>query len=99
MAGPETSGTAGPGTAEAADPRFTNREMNVLELVAKGLTNVQIASELQISKYTVAQHVAKMLQQIGATNRTELVSRSYLAGILRNHPGPYAEQIIPGNVP
>ena len=58
--------------------------MSILELIAKGLTNVQVAEELHISKYTVAQHVAKMLKRSGAINRTDLVSRSYAVGILQN---------------
>lgn len=63
-------------------PRFTPRELSILQLAAKGYTNVQIASTLHISKYTVAQHIAKMLHRTGASNRTDLVSRAYIAGIL-----------------
>lgn len=62
--------------------RFTPRELSILHLAAKGLTNVQIAASLHISKYTVAQHIAKMLQRTGATNRTDLVSRAHTAGVL-----------------
>ena len=68
--------------------RFTSREMSILELLAKGLTNIQISRELHISKYTVAQHIAKMLERSGAINRTDLVGRSYTTGILQNtYPG------------
>ena len=76
--------TAGSTTPGAAARSFTNREMSILELVADGLTNAQIGEQLHISRYTVAQHVAKMLQRIGAINRTDLVSRAYAAGILKN---------------
>lgn len=62
--------------------RFTPRELSILQLVAKGCTNIQIASSLHISKYTVAQHIAKMLHRVGAANRTDLVSRAHTAGIL-----------------
>jgi DNA-binding CsgD family transcriptional regulator len=61
---------------------FTIRELSVLELVAEGCTNVQIAEKLHISRYTVAQHIAKMLVRIGAVNRTDLVSRAHVTGIL-----------------
>jgi ATP/maltotriose-dependent transcriptional regulator MalT len=37
---------------------------------------------LHISKYTVAQHIAKMLRLLGAANRTELVNRAHIAGVL-----------------
>lgn len=99
QAGPEASGPEAPGTAvrtttpDANDLRFTSREMSVLELIAKGLTNIQIARELHISKYTVAQHVAKMLERSRALNRTDLVSRSYAAGILLH------SSMIPGTLP
>jgi DNA-binding CsgD family transcriptional regulator len=84
LAGPEVPGTTVRGTTDTNDARFTIREMTILELIAKGLTNLQIAGELHISKYTVAQHVAKMLERSGARNRTDLVSRSYTAGILQS---------------
>jgi DNA-binding CsgD family transcriptional regulator len=63
-------------------PRLTPRELSILRLVAKGCTNVQIAASLHISKYTVAQHIAKMLHRTGAANRTDLVCRAHTAGIL-----------------
>jgi DNA-binding NarL/FixJ family response regulator len=65
-------------------PCFTPRELSILQLVAKGHTNVQIAASLHISKYTVAQHIAKMLRRTGAVNRTDLVSRAHTVGILND---------------
>jgi len=62
--------------------RFTQRELTILHLAATGCTNIQIAANLNISKYTVAQHIAKMLQRTGAANRTDLVSKAHAAGIL-----------------
>lgn len=62
--------------------RFTQREMCVLRLASEGYTNVQIGLKLNISKYTVAQHIAKMLRRVGAANRTDLVNRAHVAGIL-----------------
>jgi DNA-binding NarL/FixJ family response regulator len=67
------------------DANFTQREMSILRLVAFGFTNVQIGEKLHISKYTVAQHIAKMLRRLGAANRTDLVNRAYVDGILRSH--------------
>jgi DNA-binding NarL/FixJ family response regulator len=68
--------------ALAGFARFTQRELSILQLAAKGCTNIQIAANLNISKYTVAQHIAKMLQRAGAANRTDLVSKAHAAGIL-----------------
>ena len=64
--------------------RFTSRDLSILQLVSEGCTNVQIGSRLYISKYTVAQHIAKMLKQAGASNRTDLVNQAYRAGVLRS---------------
>jgi DNA-binding NarL/FixJ family response regulator len=68
--------------ARASFACLTQRELSILHLAAEGCTNVQIAAGLHISKYTVAQHIAKMLQRTGAANRTDLVSKAHLAGIL-----------------
>jgi DNA-binding NarL/FixJ family response regulator len=64
--------------------KFTQREMSILRLVAFGFTNVQIGAKLYISKYTVAQHIAKMLRRLGAANRTDLVNRAHAEGILQS---------------
>jgi DNA-binding NarL/FixJ family response regulator len=68
-------------------PRFTPRELSILQLTARGCTNVQIAASLHISKYTVAQHIAKMLHRTGAANRTDLISRAHTTGILNGESG------------
>ena len=62
--------------------KLTQREMSILRLIAFGFTNVQIGEKLHISKYTVAQHIAKMLRRLGAANRTDLVNRAHVEGIL-----------------
>ena len=64
--------------------RLTVRQVSILKFVAQGLTNSQIARELNLSKYTVAQHVADMLRRTGSVNRTNLVNQAYMTGILRN---------------
>ena len=58
------------------DPRariasLTDRESQVLELVARGMTNPQIGRELFISPKTVSIHVSSMLAKLGVANRTE----------------------------
>ena len=62
--------------------KLTQREMSILRLIALGFTNVQVGEKLHISKYTVAQHIAKMLRRLGAANRTDLVNRAHVEGIL-----------------
>jgi DNA-binding NarL/FixJ family response regulator len=56
---------------------LTNREFEVLELVALGRTNAAIASQLVISEGTVKQHVKHILRKLRVGNRAEAVSRLY----------------------
>lgn len=58
---------------------LSRREMDVLELVAKGLSNRLIAEELGISHRTVGHHVSGILQKLDAPNRTVAVLRSGLS--------------------
>ncbi|MEK6222244.1 MAG: response regulator transcription factor, partial [Chloroflexota bacterium] len=58
---------------EAYVDELTEREMEVLDLLAEGLANKQIALELGISEHTVKFHVSSVYSKIGATNRTEAV--------------------------
>lgn len=55
--------------------RLTARELEVRALVAKGLADKQIATDLGISVKTVEKHVGSLLRKSGATNRTMLASR------------------------
>ena len=59
--------------AAAATTELTAREEQVLELVALGRTNGQIAAELFISPKTVSVHVSAILRKLGAASRTEAV--------------------------
>jgi DNA-binding CsgD family transcriptional regulator len=68
---------------------LSEREMSILRLLAQGLTNVQIGSALNISKHTVAQHVAAMLERTGSRTRAHLVAQAYEFGLLfRTASGP-----------
>jgi non-specific serine/threonine protein kinase len=53
---------------------LTRREEEVADLVARGLTNRQIASELSISEHTVANHVAKILRKLGVASRAQIAA-------------------------
>lgn len=52
---------------------LSERELQVLELVAKGLTNEQIAKNLDISKRTVDNHISNILNKTNTDNRVALV--------------------------
>lgn len=61
---------------------LTPREIEVLQLVAEGLPNKQIAVHLGISEHTVKFHVDAILGKLGAHNRTEAVTRAARLGLL-----------------
>lgn len=67
--------------AEAA--RLPPRQQAVLDLLAEGLTNKEIARRLGISPATVKIHVARLTAWLGATNRTDAVARAHRARVLR----------------
>jgi len=65
---------------ELPDP-LSEREVEVLRLIAQGRTNQQIASELYISLNTVAHHVASILSKTGAGNRTQAAAYGHRHGL------------------
>ncbi len=70
-------------TAPSAAPTpLTPRELGVLRLVAKGMTNRQIGSELYISEKTVSVHLSRAMSKLKAANRTEAVNTAHLRGYL-----------------
>ena len=77
------AGGSGPTAAEDRDgvPRLTDRETEVLRLVAKGLSYKQIADRLVISHRTVQNHVQNTLNKLQLHNRVELVRYAIEQGI------------------
>lgn len=61
------------GTLPGGAMRFTERELDILQLMAHGATNLEIGTRLFISRYTVAQHVASMLRKAECRTRAHLV--------------------------
>jgi DNA-binding NarL/FixJ family response regulator len=64
------------------EPLLTKREIDVLNLVALGKTNRQIARELYIADNTVKNHVRNILEKLGVHTRMEAVERASSAGLL-----------------
>jgi len=80
-----------PGVAEVARailegaveiPRLTEREREVLALMAEGLSNKEIGARLGFSERTAAFHVGNILQKLGAASRTEAVVRAKERGMI-----------------
>lgn len=61
----------------------TPRESAVLELLAQGLANKEIADRLRVAEATVKTHVNNLLQKLGAASRTEAVTRAQARGWVR----------------
>ena len=61
---------------------LTPRELEVLALMRKGLSNVEIGRQLGITERTVKGHVTEMLVKLGATDRASAVARGFELGIL-----------------
>lgn len=62
---------------------LTQREIEVLILIAKGSANKEIAEELHISNSTVKTHIASIFQKMGANDRTEAVTIALKKGIIK----------------
>lgn len=71
-----------PGLRRGATTVLTDREEEVLLLVAQGLTNRQIGERLFISGKTVSVHVSNVLAKLGASGRTEAVSIAHHRGLI-----------------
>lgn len=69
--------------SEAVD-MLTRREYEVLQLLAKGLKNAEIAAELVLSESTIKSHVQNVLSKLGLRNRASAVAISYELGIVQH---------------
>ena len=71
---------------DAAMAQLTEREREVLEHVARGLSNSEIAEQLFVSQATVKTHVGRLLMKLQARDRAQLVVAAYEAGVVhRGH--------------
>ncbi len=77
VAAPERSQHPAPGLDE-----LTPREREILELVALGLSNLEIADQLWLSPLTVKTHVSHVLSKLGARDRVQLVVAAYETGLV-----------------
>lgn len=69
-----------PAVAVSATEHLTQREVEVLELTARGLSNEKIADQLRIGTRTVRQHLTHIYDKLGVSSRTEAVSKAVRKG-------------------
>jgi len=94
LAAPSAHGTGqpGPGTFRPGAPCdldqltrvLTERELEVLTMVARGMSNGEIAEHLTISPATAKTHVAHLLTKLGSRDRIQLVIIAYQSGLVRH---------------
>jgi two-component system response regulator DesR len=63
-------------------PPLTEREREVLDLIAAGSTNREIAEQLYLSPHTVKEHTSALYRKLGARNRADAVQRAQRVGLL-----------------
>ena len=76
--------TFGRHTGEPLSPR----EIEIVRLVALGLTGREIAAELQIAHHTVRTHVRNAMEKTGARSRAHLVAKALADGLVLSEPVP-----------
>jgi ATP/maltotriose-dependent transcriptional regulator MalT len=71
-----------PSDTPAARSGLTKRELEVVRLVAEGMSNQEIAESLVLSEHTVHRHVANLLNKLEVSSRTAAVARAAQLGLL-----------------
>jgi DNA-binding NarL/FixJ family response regulator len=71
-----------PPKSDQPAPLLSEREREVLEAIATGSTNREIAQRLYLSPHTVKEHTSALYRKLGARNRAEAVRRAQQIGLL-----------------
>src|ERR671934_1889552 len=71
-------------SAAAKEAGLTERELVILDALARGLSNSAIGKELWVAEQTVKFHLTNIYRKLGAANRTEAVRRAYELGLVES---------------
>ena len=77
------SAAAAPALPQQLPDDLTPREGEVLALIARGLSNEEIAAQLVVSPATARTHVSRVMTKLGARDRAQLVVVAYQSGLVR----------------
>ena len=80
--GAEPASPFDPNTAQQQSLGITDRELEILALIARGLSNREIATQLFVSENTVKTHCSRTFDKLGAARRTQAVRRGKELGLL-----------------
>jgi DNA-binding NarL/FixJ family response regulator len=73
---------------------LSDSEVEILSLVARGLSNRTISERLELNNYTVQWHLIRIFDKLQANNRTEAITRALSLGVLRGNMAGSADYIV-----
>lgn len=73
---------------------LTSRQITILDLMAQGLVNAEIAGQLMVSESTVRQETVRIYRALGVPNRSEAAKKGRALGLIKRPPPPRVEPLL-----
>jgi DNA-binding CsgD family transcriptional regulator len=87
-AGSRSAGSYSSALREANGEDLTSRQIKILELMAEGMVNVEIARELMLSESTIRQETVRIYRALGVPNRGEAAKKGKVLGLIKRSTPP-----------